>query len=776
MKTRRIPPYTLGIIAGAVLALAQTAGFAQTAPAAQSMLMDPPLPVAGAHAHSSAAPAAQTTMSHKDRKHMHVKNWMLQPNGLSGVAPLDPSTVPKFVNQLSRPPVFVSTGTKFDRSLGRNVPLYEVTENAVLQQILPPGFPKTKVYAYGGTVNTAAPGQPANIQTVFQTPGPTFEATANQRIFVRYTNNLDGAHMFPVDPTIMAANPNHAPIPTAPFAPFPPGYPQFQSPIVTVAHLHGGVTPSDSDGFPESWFSKNLTRIGPTFDGTTFEYFNGQLPTTLWYHDHALGMTRLNLAAGLEGVYIIRDPQNDNVAPLLPSGQFEMPLMLTDRAFNSDGSIHFTTVGDNPGTHPYWDPEYFGDTIMVNGKAWPNMNVQRRQYRFRIVDGSNARFYNLSLSNGMSFIQVGADGSYLPKPVTLTSVFLAVCERADILIDFSNLAPGTKVVLRNSANAPFPGGDPPDANTSVVMQFTVQNSLAVHPKPLPATLITIPTLVETPNIGNPKLFTLNEQEDPVSGDPLGVFIDGRHFDENVTEIPRVGTTEAWYFQNLTEDAHPIHIHLVEFQLEDRQLIDRDRFKTYWEKLNVNADGIPGELPLDHPPIRVNVETPVDTGDGTGVRDFLFDTQGGTVFPGTPSQPIPPSPSESGWKDVFIAPPFMVTRVRLRLAPQSVKESDLFPGKNTFPFDPTQGPGYVWHCHILDHEDNDMMRPMAITFKHLTSLNSAPGQENAALDAAPAPAKPAHSHDGSAPMTEPKTNKSGTGAPMTMPMPERPLKK
>jgi len=326
-------------------------------------------------------------------------------------------------------------------------------------------------------------------------------------------------------------------------------------------------------------------------------------------------MTRLNLAAGLEGTYIIRDPRHDTVAPLLPSGKFEMPHMLTDKAFNTDGSIHFTVVGDNPGIHPYWDPEYFGDTILVNGQAWPNMNVERHQYRFRIVNGSNARFYNLSLSNGMSFIQVGADGSYLPAPATLTSLLLAVCERGDILIDFSNLKAGTKVVLNNSANAPYPGGDPPDANTSVVMQFTVVDSRAVHPKSLPSTLITIPTLVETENIGNPKLFTLNEAEDATSGDPVGVFIDGRHFDEDVTEIPRVGTTEAWYIQNLTEDAHPIHIHLVEFQLEDRQQIDVDRFKAYWESLNGT------NLPLDHAPIRVNAETAVDTGDGRAPMIF-----------------------------------------------------------------------------------------------------------------------------------------------------------
>src|SRR5262249_14400759 len=168
-----------------------------------------------------------------------------------------------------------------------------------------------------------------------------------------------------------------------------------------------------------------------------------------------------------------------DIAPLLPSGEFEMPLMITDRAFNTDGSIHFTTVGDNPDVHPYWDPEYFGDQIMVNGKVWPNMNVKRQQYRFRIVDGSNARFYNLSFSNGMSFTQIAGDGSYLPKPVTLTEVMVAVCERVDILVDFSKFKPGTKIVLRNSAAAPFPGGDAPDANTSVVMPFTGVDSPAV---------------------------------------------------------------------------------------------------------------------------------------------------------------------------------------------------------------------------------------------------------------------------------------------------------
>lgn len=826
MKTRRTPRYILGIMAGVILALAQTAAFAQTTAATAGMLPDPVKPGTNQHVHNatSAAPAQRTaTPLIRRGMKMHVQHWATLPTGSTNpaVTPLDPNTIPKFVNQLTRPATFVPSGTQFDRQLGRNIPLYNVTEVQATQQILPPGFPRTKIYAYSGQANVAAPGEPQNIQNVASTPGPTFEATRDQRIFVHYANKLDGPHMFPVDPTIMAANPNNAPIPQPPFVdangnllvPFPPGYPQFQSPIVTVPHLHGGVTPSDSDGFPESWFSDLSLRgakTGPTFDGTTFEYFNGQLATMLWYHDHALGLTRLNLAAGLEGMFIIRDP-NDKIAPLLPSGQFEMPLMLTDRAFNSDGTIQFTTVGDNPDFHPYWDPEYFGNVIMVNGKAWPNMNVQRHQYRFRIVDGSNARFYNLFLvnqSNGsrVPFTIIGGDGSYLPAPVTVNEKLVAICERIDILVDFSNLPAGTKIVMMNNAIAPNPGGDPADANTGVVMRFTVQSSTPVHPKALPATLITIPTLTPTPNIGNPKLFTLNEQESPDSalfpGNPLHVLIDGRHFDDPVTEIPRAGVTEEWYIQNLTQDAHPIHIHLVEFQLEDRQAIDANRMLAYFEKLN----GPNSALPLDHPPIRINVETPVqfcdpahpNNPDGTptdpsdptcvlGVRDFQFDTQNGALGttddftePGVPSVAIPASqfPGENGWKDVVLAPPFVVTRVLVRIAPQAVNDANLKPGQNTFPFDPTAGPGYVWHCHILDHEDNDMMRPMVITFKDLPSLNSASlingaGEPvNASSYPTPATTKPAHDHHGAMPTTEQPATKGGAPTPML----EQPMRK
>lgn len=606
-------------------------------------------------------------------------------------SPLDPAAIPKFVNSLVKPPVFVPLllpGT------GNNlVTRYDVTALAIRQQVLPPGLPSTKVYAYGGLVEDD--GDPRTLRISFSTPGPTFEATRGKDIFVRYHNALIGPHIFPVDPTLMFANPNGIATPTPPFQPFPPGYPLAQAPIPIVTHLHGGVTPSESDGFPRAWFTLGQGITGPSFTTTTFHYFNAQLATTLWYHDHTIAMTRLNVAAGLEGTYLIRDAQ-DPIAKLLPSGKFEIPLMLTDRSFNTDGSIAFTQVGNNPDIHPYWDPEYFGNVIVVNGRAWPNLDVDRRQYRFRIVNASNARFYNLKLSNGMSFTQIGGDGSYLPAPAQLTEALLAPAERADILVDFSKLSPGTKVVLTTDAPAPFPGGDLPDPNTTgQIMQFTVQNTRPVTPPPLPAKLIDIPVLTATEGIGNPKLFTLNEQESAI-GEPIAVLLDGRHFDDEITELPKVGTTEEWYFQNLTEDTHPIHVHLVEFLLEDRQAIDVDRFKAYWESLNGST------LPLEHPVVRANVETPVfDPITGT-THDFLVGPE------------EPPSPRESGWKDTFIAERGKITRVLIRFAPQYTDQKDLVPGFNPFPFDSSQGPGYVWHCHILDHEDNDMMRPMEMT--------------------------------------------------------------
>ncbi len=583
--------------------------------------------------------------------------------------PLDPKTIPKYVNELVRPPVLkpvVAKDPSTHEVLSHN---YTVFVTELKEQILPCGFPETLVYGYKGIVK--------NGSCISSSPGPTFEAVKGIPVHVQWVNNLTNPHFLPVDPTLHWANPNNMPTPEPPFLPFPPGYPLAQSPVPVTAHLHGGEVRSDSDGGPDSWFTAGEEKTGISFIKSRYTYPNMQEPTTLWYHAHALGITRLNVVAGLAGFYLLRDPNND-IEPLLPSGKFEFPIVIQDRSFNEDGSLLFPNVGVNPDVHPYWVQDFIGNAIMVNGKVWPNLDVERRQYRFRFLNGSNSRFYNLKLSNGQSFIQIGSDGGFLQSPVTLNEVLLAPAERADILIDFSMLKPGTKIIVWNDAIAPFPGGDPPDPETTgQIMQFTVKESKSITPMPLPPILNDIPILV--PDVPK-QVLTLNV----VNGEmgPLELLLDGQKWASPITELPIVGSTVDWEIANVTRATHPIHVHLIQFLIVNRQKFDSERYLADWLVLN-------GEPPLQHPTIPLPVE-PYLIGD-----------------------PIEPDLNEQGWKDTVRMNPTEVTRIRLRFTPQSVKSGESKPGLNQFSFDPTFGPGYVWHCHILDHEDNEMMRPMKV---------------------------------------------------------------
>src|SRR5665647_508641 len=394
---------------------------------------------------------------------------------------LDSNSIPHYLNQLVMSSVFEPTVVKKDNKVKSHN--YRVTASEFTQQILPVGFPETTVWGYGGKVRDPETGE--IIANFRSTPGPTFNAVRHIPINVQWVNNLTGSYPIAVDPTIHWANPNKMPMPMPPFPPFPPGFPLAQQPVPIVTHLHGGETEPPSDGYPEALFTAGEAIIGPHFKKSRYHYVNDQESTTLWYHDHALGLTRLNVLMGLAGGYIIRDPHNplDKKHSVLPRGRFDIPLIVQDRSFNDDGSLAYPSNGVNPNIHPYWVPEFFGDTIIVNGKVWPNLNVEPRQYRFRIVNGSNARFYNLMFSNGMPFIQIGTDGGYLPKPVQLVSLLISPGERAEILVDFSQLPPGTKLIMTNDANAPFPGGDPPDPGTTgQIMQFTVLDTPVVLPR------------------------------------------------------------------------------------------------------------------------------------------------------------------------------------------------------------------------------------------------------------------------------------------------------
>lgn len=593
--------------------------------------------------------------------------------------PLDPNTIPKYVNQLVVPPVYEPNIIK-DPATGKVLShLYVVDVSQFKQQILPKKFPQTTVWGYGGLVKDPFSGQ---VKYFRNSPGATFEATRGIEVNVKWVNKLTGPHLFAVDPTLDWANPNNIPMdPPKPWPPFPPGFPGAQQPVPIVTHLHGGEVQSAFDGNPDAWFTSDGKR-GPAFVTTMYTYPNMQEPTTLWYHDHAMGITRINVYSGLAGFYLLRCPA-DCLEKSLPGGKYEIPLAIQDRSFKTDGSFLFDSDGINPDIHPYWIPEFFGNTIMVNGKVWPNLNVERRQYRFRVLNGSNARFYNLKFSNGISFIQIGSDGGYLPKPVTLSSLLLAPGERADILVDFSSITKGTKITLQNDAKAPYPDGDTPDPNTvGEIMQFTVAGGAIPHfvPVQLPETLKGIPTL--EPNAPK-RTLTLNEVMGP--NGPVEVLLNGQKMSAAISELPRVGSTEEWEIVNLTADTHPIHLHLIQFQLWNRQnLEDPDKYMEDWVNLN-------GEPPLNHPTIPLSPDGYLDGGV------------------------INPDPNEKGWKDTVRMNPGQVTRIRVRFAPQNAAPQLAVPGVNLFPFDPTSGPGYVWHCHILDHEDNEMMRPYKVTW-------------------------------------------------------------
>lgn len=630
-----------------------------------------------------------------------INNKMIKKMDVTAETKLDPVLIPKFTDQLTKPSVYYPVMPRRRRSLankdncGRK-DYYKVDISEFKQQLLPKGFPKTTVWGYGGLVRDSQTGQ---IKYARSTPGATFEATRGVPIVVKWVNLLKGKQMFAVDPTLHWANPNDMSMkPPKPWPEFPPGFPEAQRPISIVTHLHGGENPSIYDGHPDAWFTYD-NKKGPTYVTSVYTYPNMQESTTLWYHDHALGLTRLNVLAGLVGFYLLREriplrespwkDCDDGKKYRLPSGEYEIPIIIQDRMFNTDGSLLFNSVGINPDIHPYWQPGYLGDTILVNGKVWPNLKVERRQYRFRILNGSNARFYNLKLSNGMKMIQIGSDGGFLPKPAELDALLIAPAERADILMDFSDVAPGTSIIMQNDAKAPYPEGNAPDPETvGQIMRFMVplNSGKSIKPEMLPSKLNHIPQLI--PNAPE-RILTLHELFS--TNGPTMLLLDGQVWSAKISEKPIVGSTEEWVIVNLTEGTHPIHLHLIQFQLLDRQGFKVNEYSSYWTHLN-------GTPPLEHPTIEVPLEHYLN------------------------GNPIELDENERGWKDTVRVNPNQVTRILVRFAPQNIPTEDVKPGDNLFPFDPTSGPGYVWHCHILDHEDNEMMRPIKVEEKKIHDMN------------------------------------------------------
>lgn len=627
----------------------------------------------------------------------------------------------------------------------------------------------TRVYGYQTTDTlTGVLLGPANW------PGVTIEARRTIPTLITYVNQLPSFNplnpegpglvqgLISLDKTIHWADPLHSPgMNPCMDNPSGPGCNQpFIGPVGTVAHLHGAEDSSTVDGGPNAWFTPD-GKTGPGYSSVynagpgkaAYLYQNAQEPGTLWFHDHLLGATRLNVYAGLAAFYFIRQPNNEPAN--LPSGPYEVEIALQDRQFDTNSQLYWpdgsdpkcgsTSVGDpclnGPPTdpqHPFWIPEFIGDVVMANGAPWPYFNVEPRRYRFRLLDGSNARMWQLTFGAAPVY-KVGADDNYLDSPVKEENVFIAPGERADIIVDFTGLQ-GQTVTVMNGANVPYPDGLTPGSNQpgagqpgmAQVMRFVVNQRLAerdtscdpaahsgcARPQPIVAFTDGNGNVRSDLKVDAKRELVLKEAEDPVTGGPDIVMVNNTFWDgmnspsidavfpsDGISELPREGSVEEWDILNLTPDAHPMHTHLVQFQILNRQDFDVNGYIAYWSSFFPVGCTEGLYCPGYGPPLAYN--KPNEDGALGGNP---------AVGPYLAGSPIPPEPDEAGWKDTAKAYPGQVLRLLLRWTPTDTPllPDKSFAGRNFYQFDPTYGPGYVWHCHIIDHEDNEMMRPYKVT--------------------------------------------------------------
>jgi FtsP/CotA-like multicopper oxidase with cupredoxin domain len=653
---------------------------------------------------------------------------------------LDPADVTKYITPMLIPPVMPRAGT-ITMPGGKPADYYEISMRQFRQQILPAGMPMTTVWGYGAVKSASRRGL-----LIHNAPSLTIESRWNRPVRIKWINELvDGngnhlPHLLPVDPTLHWANPPQGSDPATygsgprdsrpTFTVTPDPY---TGPVPIVTHLHGASGVGDeSDGYAEAWYLPAAGNIpaGYATEGTWYNFFagkaasrfgvawgpgfaifqypNDQRESTLWYHDHALGMTRLNVYAGPAGFFLVRGgPEGDkavldsrtgltavlpgpapNEGDPFPSNKtyYEIPIAVQDRSFDTDGSLFYPDtrvffdgivrdyIPDGEFS-PIWQPEFFGNMIMVNGNTWPFQTVEQRRYRLRFLNGCQSRFLILDFNDvpGVEVWAIGNEGGFLAAPVNLTAnndnrLLMGLAERADLIVDFSNVPLGQHILRNVGPDEPFgggePGEEPPDGfeiadpdTTGQIMAFNVVPAVAPDPTTPPQFLV-LPAITRLTG-GTARPLALiekagvgfdaegNEVEGPIEallGTVSGGMTVEHEWADAVTENPAVGDTEIWGFYNTTADAHPMHIHEVAFQV-------------------VNREG----LVLDE--------------DGEVLQPIQLD---GNV--------TSPEPWENGWKDTVVAYPGQVTRLRLKFTN---------PGQ------------FVWHCHIVEHEDNEMMRPYRI---------------------------------------------------------------
>ncbi|MFG1807177.1 multicopper oxidase family protein [Streptomyces sp. NPDC049040] len=488
--------------------------------------------------------------------------------------------------------------------------------------------------------------------------GPTVEAQRDQPVSLTFGNGFDAGHLFAadIDPTLEGASELDRTRPR------------------TSVHLHGAVTPPEADGHPEHSF-----RPGGSM---TYRHPNGQEAAHLWYHDHAMGITRLNAVAGLAGMYLLRDAYDTGTAgnPLgLPSGEFEVPLTLADRRFKADGSLNFRTTRGVPQGH--WEGGTFGDLMTVNGVVSPYLPVARGLYRFRVLNASNARAYRLFFSNRMSFWVVGNDVGLLDAPAQTAAVRLAPGERLDLVVDFGTLAAGDQVDLTNdqqeSAAVVAATGVVPTADIIRFVGTGVRGFTALPPARLrggPGLPAPLPALPATGTVTR-RTVTLTPAT-AAGWPPAGMTMNNLRYGDGPILTPRQGTYELWEVVNASSWAHPMHLHLVHMRIVERQRFDAAAYR--------QADPRPAP----------------GTSWSPSADPFL---QGPA---------LPPLAWEAGPKDTVGCPPGMVTRVLVRFP--AAAELGFDPDASFAAMDGMRLQGYVWHCHILDHEDDCMMARYRLT--------------------------------------------------------------